>query len=225
MSTAFFDPTTFAGTARLFPLPNLVFFPGVVQPLHIFEPRYRAMTADALEGDKLIALALPKPGWEADYAGAPAIHPIACLGKIATAQRFEDGRYNLLLRGVSRVRIISELDGPTAYRTARVQLLPDRPLGDVEAEGEHRRCWASLAPRLFPHPSPVRDEFRRILGSDLPLGALADLIAFALPFDYDKKFGLLAQPDVAIRATVLSAFLRAEAPVATEYRLPDFSAN
>ena len=73
--------THFAGTARLFPLPNLVLFPHVMQPLHIFEPRYREMTADALATDRLIALALLQPGWEADYDGKPAVYPVACLGR------------------------------------------------------------------------------------------------------------------------------------------------
>src|SRR5882724_1016968 len=102
--------TQFKGMARLFPLPNLVCFPQVVQPLHIFEPRYRAMTADALDGDKRIALVLPKPGWEADYEGRPAVHRVACLGKIVADQKLADGRYNLLLRGTTRIRIVEEID-------------------------------------------------------------------------------------------------------------------
>src|SRR6188508_1840905 len=93
----------FSGVARLFPLPNLVFFPQVMQPLHIFEPRYRQMTTDALAGDRLIALVLPKPGWEPDYAGAPDVHPVACLGKIVADQKMDDGRFNILLRGLSRI--------------------------------------------------------------------------------------------------------------------------
>src|SRR3954469_23524918 len=96
----------FGGYARLFPLPNNVFFPHVMQPLHIFEPRYRQMTADALEDDKLIALVLPRPGWEESYSGKPAIHAVACLGKIIAEQKLDDGRFNLLLRGVRRVRIM-----------------------------------------------------------------------------------------------------------------------
>jgi Lon protease-like protein len=71
----------FGGSVRLFPLPNLVLFPHVMQPLHIFEPRYRQMTAEALQDDRFIAMVLLKPGWEAEYAGQPAIHDIACLGK------------------------------------------------------------------------------------------------------------------------------------------------
>src|SRR5947209_17017865 len=89
----------FDGTARLFPLPNLVLFPQVIQPLHIFEPRYRQMTADALDDDRLIALALLQPGWEPDYGGTPPLFASACLGKIVADQCLPDGRFNLLLRG------------------------------------------------------------------------------------------------------------------------------
>src|SRR5947208_12924499 len=98
----------FTGTARLFPLTNLVLFPHVMQPLHVFEPRYRQMTADALAGDRLIALALLKPGWEPDYEGRPDLFPVACLGRIVAEQKLEDGRFNILLRGLARVRMVKE---------------------------------------------------------------------------------------------------------------------
>src|SRR5438067_9110869 len=96
----------FAGSARLFPLPNLVLFSHVMQPLHVFEPRYRQMTADALAADRLIALALLKPGWEPDYEGRPDLFEVACLGRVVAEQRLEDGRYNILLRGLARIRLL-----------------------------------------------------------------------------------------------------------------------
>src|SRR5262245_15464455 len=92
----------FSGHVRLFPLPNLVLFPNVVQPLHIFEPRYREMTADALAGDRLIAIVLLQEGADESSNQAP-IHSVACLGRIIADQAMSDGRYNLLLRGVRRV--------------------------------------------------------------------------------------------------------------------------
>src|SRR2546426_12001402 len=101
-------PEGFDGRARLFPLPNLVLFPYAIQPLHIFEPRYRQMTAHALGGDRLIALVLLRPGWESDYEGRPPIHAVACLGRIITEQRLADESYNILLRGLSRMRILAE---------------------------------------------------------------------------------------------------------------------
>src|SRR5271166_6273395 len=108
MSDDLSDLGDFGGTARLFPLPNLVLFPQAVQPLHIFEPRYRQMTADALNADRLVALVLLAPGWEADYAGRPALHQVACLGRIVADHRLEDGRFNILLRGLSRIRLGEE---------------------------------------------------------------------------------------------------------------------
>src|SRR5690348_4408413 len=129
----------FAGTARLFPLPNLVLFPHVMQPLHVFEPRYRQMTADALAGDRLIALALLRPGWESDYDGKPAIYPVACLGRVVAEQRLDDGRYNILLRGLSRVRVREELPQDRLYRSARVDLLADADPPEGQAARDLRK--------------------------------------------------------------------------------------
>src|SRR5262249_6167709 len=95
----------FGGTVRLFPLPNVVLFPQAIQPLHVFEPRYRQMTADALASDRLITLVLLQPGWETDYAGTPEICSVACVGQVVADQGLPDGRYNLLLRGLRRARI------------------------------------------------------------------------------------------------------------------------
>src|SRR3954465_8007381 len=91
----------FGGTARLFPLPNLVLFPSVVQPLHVFEPRYRQLMVDALAEDRLIAMALLQPGWEDDYHKRPPIYPGVCIGRIFKEEKLEDGRFNLLLQGAA----------------------------------------------------------------------------------------------------------------------------
>src|SRR5262245_15215325 len=115
--------SSFNGIARLLPLPNVVLFPKVMLPLHIFEPRYRQMTGDALAGDRLIGMVLLRPGSEAGDEGKPALSPVACLGRIVAEQLLEDGRYNLLLRGLSRVRIVEELEQQKLYRMARVELL------------------------------------------------------------------------------------------------------
>ena len=111
-----FDANTFSGVVRLFPLPNLVLYPHVMQPLHIFEDRYREMLEDALADDQLIAMALLEPGWEHDYDSRPPVAPLACLGKVVAHHRLEDGRYNLLLLGVQRVRIVEELDPLRSFR-------------------------------------------------------------------------------------------------------------
>lgn len=100
-----FSAEDFSGTVRLFPLPGTVLFPHVMQPLHIFEPRYCEMLRDALAGDRLIAIAGLEPGWEPHYEGRPPVYPIACLAKITSHQAQPDDRHNVLLLGVRRVRI------------------------------------------------------------------------------------------------------------------------
>ena len=106
----------FRGLARLFPLPNLVLFPSVIQPLHIFEPRYRQLTEDALKDDRLIGMALLRPGYEEDYHNSPPIYPVICLGRIYKEERLPDGRWNLLLHGLTRARVESEVDADRLYR-------------------------------------------------------------------------------------------------------------
>src|SRR5262245_55213880 len=95
-----FSPDDFSGQVRLFPLPNLVLFPHVIQPLHIFEPRYVDMLHAALEDDRLIAMNLLEPGWEGDYEGRPPIAPVACLARILTWQALPERRYNVLVFGL-----------------------------------------------------------------------------------------------------------------------------
>ena len=111
-------------TIPIFPLPNVVLFPNVFLPLHIFEPRYRAMVADALEGDRIIGMTLLQPGFEANYEGRPAVYPIGCAGVITHTEPLPDGRYNIVLRGIERFRVEGE-DDSRAYRLARVVALPD----------------------------------------------------------------------------------------------------
>src|SRR4051794_30821611 len=95
-------------TIPIFPLPNVVLFPNVFLPLHIFEPRYRAMVADALAGDRIIGMTLLQPGFEGDYEGRPPVYAIGCAGLITHSEVLPDGRYNIVLRGLERFRIVDE---------------------------------------------------------------------------------------------------------------------
>ena len=107
-------------TLPLFPLPNVVLFPNVFLPLHIFEPRYRAMVADALDGDRLIGMVLLRPGWEGDYEGRPPVFPIGCAGLISHHEQLPDGRYNIVLRGLEKFRVERE-DDSRLYRLGEVE--------------------------------------------------------------------------------------------------------
>jgi len=136
-------------TISIFPLPNVVLFPNVFLPLHIFEPRYRTMVADALNGDRIIGMVLLRPGWEDNYEGRPAVYPIGCAGLITHADRLTDGRYNIVIRGLEKFRIISE-DDHRAYRVATVDTIIE-PVTDSErvTMREHRRrLEALLVPAL-----------------------------------------------------------------------------
>jgi Lon protease-like protein len=134
----------------IFPLPNVVLFPNVFLPLHIFEPRYREMIGDALASDRMIGMVLLKPGWEHEYEGRPPVYPIGCSGVITHVERLSDGRYNIVLRGIERFRIIEEQAG-RAYRRAAVEPVAERVLAadDRAALRRHRsRLEVLLAPAI-----------------------------------------------------------------------------
>jgi Lon protease-like protein len=230
MSTDFSALSDFAGKARLFPLPNLVLFPQVMQPLHIFEPRYRAMTTDALAGDRLIAVVLLQPGWEADYAGRPSVHPIGCLGRIVADQRLDDGRFNILLRGLSRIRITGEEKTGDPYRTVRAELLEDIGAPVLAVERKLRRQLARRVPAWFAGQEGALEQLRKLLKSQQPLGVLTDVLAFALPLDAEVKQDLLETIDVERRTRRLLRHMEANEPPAPAPEVqrkfpPEFSEN
>ena len=137
-------------TIPIFPLPNVVLFPNVFLPLHIFEPRYRDMVADALEGDRMIGMVLLRPGWEGRYDGRPPIYPIGCAGVISHHEKMPDGRYNIVLRGLEKFRVLDE-DDSKSYRLAHIQpLLETIPASDRE---EIRAARAKLEALLVPQPT------------------------------------------------------------------------
>jgi len=133
-------------TIPIFPLPNVVLFPNVFLPLHIFEPRYREMVGDALGGDRIIGMSLLQPGYEASYEGRPAVYAVGCAGVITHAERLADGRYNIVLRGIERFRVDSE-DASRPYRIARVTPLPDTSSTEQQTQlaQQRRRLEAVLA--------------------------------------------------------------------------------
>lgn len=221
----------FSGTARLFPLPNVVLFPHVIQPLHIFEPRYRQMTADALAGDRLIAPVLLKPGWEGDYEAQPTVYPTLGLGRIVAEQRLPDGRFNLLLRGLSRGRIIEELPTDKLYRSARVELLADGPSPPDKEANRLRKQLGEAAQAWFPSEGPAVEQLHKLLHSnELALNVLCDLLSFAVPLAVEDKQALLEELDVARRAESLLKLLQTGEPPKDKPKgdrsfPPDFSAN
>ena len=137
-------------TIPIFPLPNVVLFPNVFLPLHIFEPRYRAMVSEALEQDRIIGMVLLRPGWESEYDGRPAIYEVGCAGLITHAERLSDGRFNIVLQGLEKFRVIDEEeDERRQYRLAHVENLSESMTerDKEEMRGERKRLESLLVPQ------------------------------------------------------------------------------
>lgn len=130
----------------LFPLASVVLFPDSVVPLHVFEPRYRQLTADVLAGDRLIGMIAVHPDHAHEMAGDPALYSVGCAGFLTDHRKLADGRYHILLRGTNRFRILQEPPRPEdrLYREAEVEELEDS-VGDRErAEAARARVITQL---------------------------------------------------------------------------------
>ncbi len=182
----------------LFPLPSVVLFPRAVLPLHIFEPRYRMMTADALTGDRLVAMALLMPGWEKTYYQRPAIAPVVCVGEILSHERLADGKYNFLLQGVTRAQVARELPATKPYRLVELNCIEQIPAMELDLE-EHRRQMERMFTNCALAQTPAGKQFLRIVHSGLPTCEVADLAAFTFIEDVAAKQSLLAEPDMRRR--------------------------
>ena len=146
----------------IFPLPDAMLFPNVSRPLLIFEPRYRAMVADALKGDRVIGMVTLRPGYEADYEGRPPIFPVGCAGVITSSEELPDGRFIIVLRGLVKFRVASE-DQSRAYRQANAEAMPEL-FSDEERAALHKErqrledLLASIDPRSEPPPTTLPDD-------------------------------------------------------------------
>jgi Lon protease-like protein len=180
----------------LFPLPEVVLFPGVPRPLLIYEPRYREMVADALKGNHVIGMVLLRPGYEKDYEGRPPIYAIGCAGVIEDYEQLADGRYAILLRGLTTFRVVNE-DERKPYRLARVEAVPEL------LKDEDRGPLSTLRERLA-----------QLLYTVLPLGAeppdpglddpeFVNVTAQALTMPEADRQELLEQNSVLARARAL----------------------
>lgn len=109
----------------LFPLPRVALLPHTLLPLHVFEPRYRALIGDLLQGDGLLGVPQLAPGFEGDYDGRPALMPVMGVGRVLRAKAYDNGRYDILVGGLARVRLVEELEVSTPYRQVRVAPLPE----------------------------------------------------------------------------------------------------
>lgn len=180
----------------IFPLPDVVLLPGALLPLHVFEQRYRDMTQDVLAGNKLMGVARLRRGFEKDYHGRPPVHEICGVGRVIACDRLADGRYNLLLRGLARIRIDRELAPDGLYRKVAARMLPDvhAPNGDSDPldclRGAHAQLIA-LCDRLSLALDEGGEQIRTLVRSERAPHSCADLVAAALIADPDRRQVLL----------------------------------
>ncbi len=141
--------------------------------MHVFEPRYRLLLEDALAGDRLIAMAVLAPGWQKDYEGRPPLYPMACLARVTTHHRLEDGTYNLLILGLRRARLLRELQGVKSYREAEVELCEEGPPPDVQdgrRQGSLQRRLREAFIRTLPMLQEAQEQMDQLLAADVPWG-------------------------------------------------------
>ena len=186
----------------LFPLPNVVLFPNVFLPLHIFEPRYREMVADALASDRMIGMVLLRQGWDRDYEGRPPIYSVGCSGVLTHNERLPDGRYNLVLRGIERFRILEE-DHALGYRRAVIEPLREQPL-DAADRAAILRQRAKLESMLVPSQSNAADPRMPASMADEDL---VNALAQYLDLEPLEKQALLEKASLRTRAESLVELL------------------
>jgi Lon protease-like protein len=184
----------------IFPLPSAVLIPGGHLPLHVFEPRFRAMIDDVLARDRVLGVALLEPGWEEDYQGRPPVAPVLGAGFVQADERLPDGRHNILVHGVVRVRVLAELPPTEPFRRIRAE-----PLADVSDPGDLRIDAAARTLRqlVLDLAAALPD------GAALPLadaclrerdpGHLADLVGAAVLVDHRERQEFLEELDVVRR--------------------------
>jgi Lon protease-like protein len=196
-------------TIPLFPLPNVVLFPNVFLPLHIFEPRYRQMVNDALGGERMIGMVLLQPGYEQEYEGSPAVYEVGCAGLITHVERLSDGRFNIVLRGLERFRIVGE--EPAAanvlYRRALVAPLAEAAVADRgdSLKSARQKLEALLAP-LFSGTLAARG-----LPQQMPDDELINALAQYLELEPIEKQALLERDGALARCQSLVELLEMKA--------------
>jgi Lon protease-like protein len=196
----------FSNQCRLFPLPDLVFFPHALLPLHIFERRYRQMTDDALADDHLLTMVQILPAREGSPWVEPVpIHDVGCLGRIVQHERLAGGRFNLVLLGGYRVRLKSEKPTGKLYRIAEAEIIaeeePEAPFEPQSSE------LVALFRSVFEKYQRNNPDLGKLLEKGPPLGVLTDIIAHALPLPPELKQALLAEPRIARRVETLCMIL------------------
>lgn len=191
----------------LFPLPNCVLLPHATIPLHIFEPRYRKMTSDALDSRGLIAMAtFEGEDWKKKYEGKPVLRPHVCVAYILKHQRLDDGRFNMFLQGACRARIQRELPS-SPYRTAMLEPLERNSPMEIDLFEHRQRLEGLLHDPVLKELSSVA-AVQNWISREIPTNALIDLTTMTVCDDVNDRYQMLAEASAESRAVWLERWLR-----------------
>jgi Lon protease-like protein len=193
-------------TIPIFPLDNVVLFPGVQVPLFIFEPRYRQMTAASLADDRRIGMVVVKPEHRGEIGQEPPVFPVGCAGRIEQAEPHEDGTYHIVLQGTNRFRIRSEVprQGERLYRVAEVEPLADAAPAPPDVLAPLRERILDLMRHLVPDRA---DRFQSQTFARLDDTTFVNAFCQSLDFSPLEKQQLLEANGVRARAEQLVALM------------------
>lgn len=185
----------------VFPLPRIVFFPGSTLPLHLFEPRYRAMIEHCItKGPRAIAIALLEPGYEATYEGRPAIRTLAGVGRIVAHEAREDGTHDVLLHGLHRVSLEELPDPSRPFRVARATLLESR--GEVARDD--LQALLACATQVAQVVRQQHPDFELGAGLDDDAERIVDTIADRFVAPPDERQAILEALDLRERVALVT---------------------
>lgn len=195
-------------TVPILPLPDTVFFPHTLLPLHIFEPRYKQMIKDVLDSNGMVGVVQLRPGWHESYFESPPVYKVLGVGSIIESEQLEDGRYDILLSGRYRTQIVAEQE-TAIYRSAEVHIVEDeiQPADADNVSTDHETLLTLYAKISAALPSgtslhPGLDE------KTVPPGTLVDVMSSLLVNDPYERQSLLSEPDVARRQQLLRVQIR-----------------
>lgn len=198
----------------LFPLEGVALYPHQVLPLHVFEPRYRQMIGHALDGSGQLAMAVfAGNGWKQNYHGRPRVRRAVCLAQIMQHESLDDGRFNVLIQGICRARIVRELpaDEERLYRQA---ILEPVGLESAASEGEHDPL-GHIRPRLesllsrgpLSHLAVAESVLEYLRNEEIPMHAVLEVLSFSVLGEHstsaDIRYELLAEGNPSTRAAII----------------------
>lgn len=200
----------FRSPKPLFPLDSAVLLPQQILPMHIFEERYTQMVCDVLDGAGQFAMAVFQGNrWRTEYHGSPPIRPVACIAQILQHERLKDGRYNIIVQGICRGRVVrhTRAQGDTLYRTALLE--PIGVDGDDENElyGVRERLRELLSDGPLMQLRAGEWVLQRLNNEEIPATALLELVSFTLMSDPEVKYRLLEEPSAGLRAEIIEGEL------------------